>query len=186
MHGEAGGVYTCEDVCGHACVKERGPLFDKRGKRVCFCWQFKGQISSLFYKTFRNHIPTKQKLNLNDDIRLKTFKFKTVKTAVWSAVENIRYGRVIKPPITGYCVRFLMLRVFPFTPLRSAVEPISVVQVCLIASWLEHSAGHRRPCVSDKQSNGGLYFSTDFNEHVGKKDSRFHCFLLAPRRLLGC
>lgn len=89
MRGEARGFYTCEDVCGHACVKERGPLFDKRGKRVCFCWQFKGQISSLFYKTFRNHIPTKQKLNLNDDIRLKTFKFKTVKMAVWSVVENI-------------------------------------------------------------------------------------------------
>ena len=187
MRGEArGGGYTCEDVCGHACLKERGPLFDKKGKRVCFCWQFKGQISSPFYKTLENHIPTNKNWNSTmkkDWRRLNSKHLRRLSGPWWRISKDCC---VIKPPITGYCVRFLMLRVFPFTPLRSAVEPISVLQVCLIASWLEHSAGHRRPCVSDKQSNGGLYFSTDFNEHVGKKDSRFHCFLLAPCRLLGC
>lgn len=58
-----------------------------------------------------------KKWNINWTItmkkRPKTFEFETLKTAEWSVVESLQDGCVIKPPITGYCVRILILRVFP-------------------------------------------------------------------------
>lgn len=120
------------------------------------------------------------------DLDSKYFPYCWVIRQVSATLENFWVGSLIKADnnfvfwtnMQYTHTHTLCVRAFLHT-FRSVVEPVSVVLLCLIASWLEHSAGHCWLCLQQTK-HGRLYFSTDFNERAGTRSLKRQQISLLP------